>query len=145
MTESSRAPEAGRPAQSPLAQIRQRYHDIEERLSAPTAGQERDALKTDIAALLRQLEQEVSELTTLRDQTRKLVDRWKALPQAERLSNAPESSTEKPLVHADHLGASTFVEKGWSRITLGDYEGAEAALRRALQLSPNDPQAESLL
>ena len=145
MSESPRAPDAARPAQSQLAQFRQRYHGLEERLSAPTAGQERDALKTDIAALLRQLEQEVSELTALRDQTRKLVDRWKALPQPERLSNAPEFSTEKPLVHADHLGASTFVEKGWSRITLGDYEGAEAALRRALQLSPNDPQAESLL
>jgi predicted nucleic acid-binding Zn-ribbon protein len=93
VSESSRAADAGRSAQSPLAQLRQRYHGLEERLSAPTAGQEREALKTDIAALLRQLEQEVSELTSLRDQTRKLVDRWKALPQPERLSNAPEFST----------------------------------------------------
>ena len=49
------------------------------------------------------------------------------------------------MVHADHLGASTFIEKGWSKISLGDYEGAEQALRKALELSPNDPQAESLL
>ena len=48
-------------------------------------------------------------------------------------------------MHADHIGASTFIEKGWSRISLGDYDGAEEALSKALQLSPNDPQAESLL
>ena len=35
-------------------------------------------------------------------------------------------------VQADHLGASTFIEKGWSRISLGDYAGAEASLRKAL-------------
>jgi tetratricopeptide (TPR) repeat protein len=45
----------------------------------------------------------------------------------------------------DHLNASTFVEKGWSLISLGDHAGAEAALTRALDLSPNDPQAMSML
>jgi len=137
--------EAPRFAQSPAAQLRQRYFALEERLAAPQAAQERDALKVDIAALLRMLEQEITDLGALREQARKLVDRWKALPDESRLSNAPEFSTERPVVHADHLGASTFVEKGWSRITVGDYAGAEAALRKALQLSPNDPQAESLL
>jgi tetratricopeptide (TPR) repeat protein len=48
-------------------------------------------------------------------------------------------------VVADHIGASTFMEKGWSRISLGDYAGAEDSLTKALQLAPNDPQAESLL
>ena len=50
-----------------------------------------------------------------------------------------------PPVRADHIGASTFIEKGWSRISLGDYVGAEDSLTKALQLAPNDPQAESLL
>jgi tetratricopeptide (TPR) repeat protein len=59
--------------------------------------------------------------------------------------NAPQFAGEKPKLHADHLGASTFIEKGWSRISLGDYVGAEAALNKALSLSPNDPQSESLL
>jgi tetratricopeptide (TPR) repeat protein len=45
----------------------------------------------------------------------------------------------------DHLGASTFVEKGWSKLSLGDAAGAEAALRRALELAPGDNHAESLL
>ena len=48
-------------------------------------------------------------------------------------------------MHADHIGASTFIEKGWSRLSLGDYAAAEAALTRALELSPGDAQAEALL
>ena len=60
-------------------------------------------------------------------------------------SNAPQFSGERPVVHADHLGASTFFEKGWSKLSLGDPEGAERALRKALELSPNDPQGEALL
>jgi tetratricopeptide (TPR) repeat protein len=49
------------------------------------------------------------------------------------------------VLHADHIGASTFIEKGWSRLSLGDYGGAEQSLRRAIELSPNDPQSEALL
>ena len=48
-------------------------------------------------------------------------------------------------MHADHIGASTFIEKGWSRLSLGDYDGAETALKRAIELSPGDPQSEALL
>ena len=48
-------------------------------------------------------------------------------------------------MHADHIGASTFIEKGWSLISLGDHAGAISSLQRALQLSPGETQAESLL
>ena len=45
----------------------------------------------------------------------------------------------------DELNASTFVERGWSRIATGDYVGAEAALDKALALNPGDAYAETLL
>jgi len=45
----------------------------------------------------------------------------------------------------DELNASTFVERGWSRIATGDFVGAEEALEKALQLNPGDPHAETLL
>ena len=48
-------------------------------------------------------------------------------------------------IQADHLGASTFIEKGWHQISVGDAVSAEASLARALQLAPGDPQAEALL
>ncbi len=83
-------------------------------------------------------------MTALRDDVKKLVERWKQLQQSTAPSNAPEFVSERPVV-ADHIGASTFIEKGWSLISLGDHEGAEKALLKALELSPNDPQTESLL
>jgi tetratricopeptide (TPR) repeat protein len=117
---------------------------LDERLSAPTAASELDALKAEIGALFKTVDQELSELTALKDEVLALVEKWKGLNGA-RPSLAPQFMGEKPVVHADHIGASTFIEKGWSRISVGDYAAAEEALTKALQLSPNDPQAESLL
>ncbi len=48
-------------------------------------------------------------------------------------------------VRADHLGASTFIEKGWNQIAAGDHVAAEASLRRALALAPDEPATETLL
>lgn len=48
-------------------------------------------------------------------------------------------------VRADHLGASTYVEKGWTLLSAGDYAAAEKELLRACELAPNDPHTESLL
>ncbi len=126
------------------AAYRARASAIEARLDAPTAAAERDALKGDIVALYKALEHDVAELTALKDEVKKLVDKWKGIG-ATAPSLAPEFSGDRPVVHADHIGASTFIEKGWSRLSVGDYDGAEASLRKALELSPGNPQAESLL
>lgn len=48
-------------------------------------------------------------------------------------------------VRSDHLGASTFIERGWSQIAAGDPVAAESSLRRALQLAPHEPSTEALL
>lgn len=129
-------------AESPLAEHRARFAALEARLDGPTAAAERDALKGEIIGFFKQVEQEAADLAQLKDDIRKLVDKWKALGAQ---SLTPEFSAARPVVHADHIGASTFIEKGWSRLSLGDYEGAETALRRAIELSPNDPQSEALL
>lgn len=127
------------------AELRARYREIDEQLD--TGGLSADArarTKADIVALFKLVEAQVAELTTLKDEIRTLVDKWKAL-QATQGSAAPQFAAEKPVLHADHIGASTFIEKGWSRLSLGDHEGAETALTKALELSPDDPQAQALL
>lgn len=57
----------------------------------------------------------------------------------------PAGRPRFPMVFADHLGASTFLEKGWSKLSVGDYEGAERALERALELAPDTSEGETLL
>ena len=119
---------------------RERVCALAARLEAPDASEQRDVLRGELIALGKGLEQDLAELTQLKDQAKSLVEKWKGL----KMSSAPAFSAERPVV-ADHIGASTFIEKGWSRISLGDYAGAEDSLRRALKLAPSDPQAESLL
>ena len=110
------------------------------RLDSPNAMAERDALRTELIVLGKRLEQDLAELNALRDEAKGLVDRWKGL----QANAAPQFNADRPVV-MDHIGASTFIEKGWSRISLGDYAGAEESLHKALDLVPGDPQAESLL
>jgi tetratricopeptide (TPR) repeat protein len=110
------------------------------RLDEPNAIEQRDAIRAELIAIGKGLEQDLAEITALKEEAKTLVERWKGLQRA----SAPAFSADRPVV-VDHIGASTFIEKGWSRISLGDYVGAEESLTKALQLTPNDPQAESLL
>ena len=119
---------------------RARAAALSARLDAPGARDERDAIRAELIAFGKALEQDLAELAALKEDAKGLVERWKAL----QATAAPAFNAERPVV-ADHIGASTFIEKGWSKLSLGDHGGAEAALRRSLELSPNDPQAEALL
>ena len=59
------------------------------------------------------------------------------------MTPARASSGTRP-VKEDHLGASTFIEKGWHGIAHGDFAAAENSLRMALKLAPSDGQARAL-
>ncbi|MDA1082035.1 MAG: tetratricopeptide repeat protein [Gemmatimonadetes bacterium] len=136
-------------ADETLAHFKVRYSDIDARLDAASAGgideASRAGVKKEIIGLFKAVEQQAAEMAALRDEIKQLVDKWKSLQSAAAPSLAPEFSAEKPVVVADHIGASTFIEKGWSRLSLGDYDGAEAALEKAIALSPGDPQSSALL
>ena len=119
---------------------RARVAALTAKLDAKNATSERDAIRAELIAIGKGLEQDLAELTALKEDAKGLVERWKALQG----TASPAFSADRPVV-VDHIGASTFIEKGWSRISLGDYVGAEESLAKALQLVPNDPQAESLL
>ena len=131
-------------ADETLAAYRAQHTAIDAKLDAGVAAAERAQVKAEIVGLFKSLEVQIAELTQLKDEIKQLVDKWKTR-QATDGVQAPQFQGEKPVVHADHIGASTFIEKGWSRLSLGDYEGAEKALLRAIELSPGDPQSEALL
>ena len=100
-----------------------------------------DAAKQRIIRLFRRVDGGLSELSRLKEDIRGLVDRYQQLRPAHAGGEGPEPA---PLVR-DDLGASTFIEKGWSLIALGDAPGAMQALNRALELSPGNLQALALL
>jgi len=126
--------------------LRAQYDAIARRLEQPGgAAAEREALKREIIAYFKQVDGMIGELTQLKEDVRQLVDRFKQLATSTAEEAAPEFTGSRPALHADHIGASTFIEKGWSLISLGDHVGAIQALQKALQLSPGATQAESLL
>ena len=128
-----------------VASLKARYDQVSAALDAAKTVTELDAVKKDIIGLFKQVEGLVAELTTLKDEIKPLVDKYKQLAAAGRGSTAAPDLGEKPVIHSDHIGASTFIEKGWSLLSLGDYAGSIAALKKALELSPNAAEAESLL
>ena len=103
-------------AETEAATFRARYAAIEARLEAATAAGERDEIKGEIISLFKQVEVELTQLGALREDIKKLVEKWKQVQQSSAPSIAPEFGGDRPVVVSDHIGASTFVEKGWSLI-----------------------------
>ncbi|MGE0441636.1 MAG: tetratricopeptide repeat protein [Gemmatimonadales bacterium] len=126
-----------------LEAIRREVADLEARLAAPAPGS-KDELKRRIVAVFKDTESTIGELQGIRDRIKALVDRYKQAGSDDG-PPPPQMANGRPQVRSDHLGASTFIDKGWSLISLGDHVGAEQALQRALELSPGDRQALSLL
>ncbi len=130
---------------SPIVALRAEYDAIARQLDGAAGGAEREAAKREIIAYFKKVDGLLAELTQLKDDIRQLVERYKQLTADTKQASAPEFTGQRPALHADHIGASTFVEKGWSLISLGDHAGAIQALQKALQLSPGETHAESLL
>ncbi|MEP7380113.1 MAG: tetratricopeptide repeat protein [Gemmatimonadota bacterium] len=130
------------------ATLRDQFDALRTALSTRDAGARREALKGDIIALFRAIERELGDLAVLKNDIKELVQQWKALDDGATIPAGPTVPAPAPVAaptRADHLNASTYLEKGWSLISLGDHAGAEAALVHALELAPNDPHGESLL
>jgi tetratricopeptide (TPR) repeat protein len=137
-------------SESLLAGLKSQYQEIEGRLGAAQNAEAREGVKREIIALFKQVDGALTELGQLKDGIRGLAERYKQMNNSAGAAPAgpapaPQFTGARPAVQADHLGASTFIEKGWSLISLGDYAGAIQALEKALALSPGTIQAQSLL
>src|SRR3954449_6198707 len=130
-------------AEAWLTALKAELTEMTSRLDAP--GGERDLLKKDIISLFKRVDGALTDLGQIKEGIRGLVERYKQTANGAEASPAPQFTGERPAVHADHLGASTYIEKGWSLISLGDYSGAIQALEKALTLSPGAVDATSLL
>jgi tetratricopeptide (TPR) repeat protein len=127
-----------------VSTLRTELEEIAGRLDAAGPA-DRDTLKRDIISLFKRVDSALTDLAELKENIRHLVERYKQSTSAAETSAAPQFNGARPAVHVDHLGASTYIEKGWSLISLGDYGGAIQALEKALTLSPGAVDATSLL
>lgn len=129
-------------------------------VESPVDADQRDALKQQIIALFREADAALQQAQAAKDAVKALAEQWKQLDgrgttpatQGGDARGTPAGSTRvvssrTPVStgRIDHLGASTFIEKGWSKLSLLDPAGAELAFRRALELAPGSVEAETLL
>lgn len=120
-----------------LADLRREHARLAARLAEPLDPPARAELKAAIVALYRRTEVAMGEMSTFKESIRALVEGFKALPPA---AGAPQGS-----VRHDHIGASTFIERGWSALAGGDWRHAEVLLRDALGLDAENTTAAALL
>lgn len=133
-------------AEEYLAALRARYDEIGsalEQAAEEAAPGERERIREEILALFKETEGAVESLSAFKEEIRALVERYKKLPPP--VAPAARGLAPAPPPRSDHLGSSTYIERGWSAIAGGDHERAVKELTRALELAPNDPAAESLL
>lgn len=103
-------------------------------LRQPVPAGERAALKNAIVTLFKATEEEIAVATAFKERIRELVDAFKALPPLEQVS-----------ARHDHLGASTWLDRGWTALAGGEWNTAEEALRQALRLDATSTTAQALL
>ena len=132
-----------------LADATRRCETLRDRLRDRAAAgavdaAERAALRAEIAALIRIADAQVDAWRTLADGARALPELWKQVPVTLGPS-APGPSAPDISVRSDHLGASTFVARGWSAYAAADYAAAEEAFARALALAPDELETVGLL
>jgi tetratricopeptide (TPR) repeat protein len=120
-----------------LADLRREHARLAARLAEPLDAAGRAELKAAIVALFRRTEVSIEDLAAFKETIRALVEGFKTLP--------PPAGATAASVRHDHIGASTFIERGWSALAGGDWRHAEVLLRDALGLDPGNTNAEALL
>lgn len=103
-------------------------------IDAEPAGAGRARLRAEIIALFRDADTELTAITAFRESIRELIARFKELP-----------SPEPASVRHDHIGASTHIERGWSRLASAEWSEAEDQFRRAMAADATSATAPALL
>ncbi|MEX0912349.1 MAG: tetratricopeptide repeat protein [Gemmatimonadota bacterium] len=121
-----------------MGALEARLRELEARLGTETGPPAaREAVRDQIVQLFRDIEAGIARLETLKEGVRPLVERYHEL--------YPRQTSATTVPRLDHLGSSTYRERGWSALAAGEHESAIEALRRALELDPEDLGTAALL
>ncbi len=121
-----------------------RYREQIERLRAELElppeefARVRVRIRDEILATHRGVEELIAALQAVKEEVRPLVERYREL-------SARAEAAPAPARVVDHLGSSTFRERGWSALAGADYERAVKEMEKALVLDPDNPANLTLL
>lgn len=103
--------------------------------SAPLDREARERIRERLLVLGREIEARIAELEGLRESLRPVAAQYRRLYR----------QSVPGLTRADHLGGSTYRERGWHALAAGDYLEAVRHLRRSAHADPGDRRARALL
>jgi tetratricopeptide (TPR) repeat protein len=139
-----------------LEQIERLGRELE--LPADEFALVRTRVRDELIALVREIDERIGALEAVRSEVRPLVERYRAIGRPEpaaggaeagegagRTGGSGEAAIPRAPARIDHLGSSTYRERGWSALAGGDYERAVTELERALSLDPANHANLSLL
>lgn len=133
---------------SDIAALLRRRGEIQQQLERAESGSggatDAAALREAIKALFQETERWMSELSELRDSIRPLAERYHAVfgAASAAVAHDPNRAGSPP---AEHLDATTHLDRAWNAIATCSYEEAIDAVGRALELAPGDVQGRILL
>jgi tetratricopeptide (TPR) repeat protein len=121
-----------------LEEIRRRLDELHAAMEEPPERlrDRRAWLRDGILELNRDVDRAMAELERTRASLR---------PVAERYREAFSRPAVGGASYVDHLGSSTYRERGWSALAGADYERAVRELERAVELDPFNPSNHTLL
>jgi tetratricopeptide (TPR) repeat protein len=126
----------------PLPSLQAEYERLDRLLQGTVAEAERAEVKQAIVALFKRTEQAITDLAEFKETIRHLVERFKELPPPAGRGTAAAPSQS---VRHDHLGASTYLERGWTALAMGQWSEAEELLREALARDATSSAGQALL
>src|SRR5207247_6180836 len=102
--------DTGVTTESPIRALRADYDAIARKLGSVAGAAERDAVKREIIAYFKQVDALIAELGELREDIRKLVDRYKEVAASTAEASAPEFTGARAGLHAAHIGPTPFIQ-----------------------------------
>lgn len=114
--------------------------DLKRAKNRTEAGPAQEAI-VELHQTLEGVEEEIAELKRT---LHVLSWRYRALP-VDPAASGTGADPSAPAFPMDDLASTTYVQKGWNCIAVGDYEGALDMLRRAVDAAPGDVRALSAL
>ncbi|HUE95358.1 MAG TPA: tetratricopeptide repeat protein [Longimicrobiaceae bacterium] len=131
MTESPERPEV-----ISLGDLAERIGSLQSALDGSAAGDgPRDHIRRELVTLAQEIDAAVKELEALRESLRPLAQRYKEVYPSRIVARE----------RLDHLGSSTYRERGWSALAACEYAAAVEQFEAATELDPDDISARVLL
>ncbi len=127
----------------PLSPLAARVDELEKKVGEARSQGEAGPVDGRVRDLHRRMELLEEQIHELKSRLHAISWRYRSLPSDDSRDGGDAPSA--PTFPWDDLASTTYIQKGWNCIAVGDLDGALDTLRRAVEAAPGDVRALSAL